>query len=106
MFRLIRFFVSLAMTAAFVWFAVTVPLGQLTLWGHLRAIFGTQEARDLAQGTREEAERVADRVREELHRDMSPPPAPTARKVRVPLDPVAADHGRAPSPHSAKHAPR
>jgi hypothetical protein len=105
MFRLVRFLISLAMTAAFIWFAVTVPLGRLTLWGHLRAIFGTQEARDLAEGTREEAQKVAERVREELHRDMATPPAPTARKVRLPLEPMV-DHGRTPTAHSSKHPPR
>src|SRR5437773_1154886 len=59
MFGLIRFLISLAMLAAFVWFAVSVPLGKRTLWGHTRAIFGSQEAKDLAEGTKEEAERVA-----------------------------------------------
>lgn len=72
MFGLIRFAISLVMLAAFVWFAVTVPLGKRTLWGHLHAIFATQEAKDLADGTKEEAERVARKVKEELHRtDMS-----------------------------------
>jgi hypothetical protein len=81
MFRLVRLFVSLAMTAAFVWFAVTVPLGKHTLWGHLLAIFSTPQAKDLADGTREEAHKVADRVREELHPpDMTAPPT-AARKT-------------------------
>jgi hypothetical protein len=85
MFRLIRFLVSLAMFAAFIWFAVTVPLGKRTLWGHLHAIVGTQEAQDLADGTTEEAKKVAHRVREELRpTDMSPSP----RRVRAPLDRV------------------
>ncbi len=85
MFRLIRFCVSLAMFAAFVWFAVTVPLGKRTLWGHVMAIFGTQEAKDLAEGTKEEAEKVARRVRDELH---APDMAPATRRARLPLDPV------------------
>ncbi len=73
MFGLIRFATSLVMLAAFVWFAVTVPLGKRTLWGHLHAIFATQEAKDLAEGTKEEAERVARKVKEELHHsDMAP----------------------------------
>ena len=85
MFRLIRFLISLAMFAAFIWFAVTVPLGKRTLWGHLHAIFGTQEAKDLADGTKQETQEVARRVREELRAtDMSPAP----RRVRAPLDPV------------------
>jgi hypothetical protein len=77
MFRLIRLLVSLAMTAAFIWFAVTVPLGKHTLWGHLLAIFSTPQAKDLADGTREQAHKVAERMREELHPpDMAQPPAP------------------------------
>jgi hypothetical protein len=85
MFRLIRFVISLAMLVAFIWFSVNVPLGKRTLWGHVLAIFGTQEAKDLADGTRQEAHKVAERVREELRpQDMGLPP----RKVRPPLDPV------------------
>jgi hypothetical protein len=92
---LVRFLISMVMLAAFVWFAVTVPLGKRTLWGHVHAIFGTQEARDLAEGTKEEAEKVAQKVKAELHpADMATPaatprapaPAPSApRHVKVPL---------------------
>lgn len=64
---LVRFLFSLVMLMAFVWFAVTVPLGKRTLWGHVHAIFGTQEAKDLAEGTKEEAEKVARKVKAELH---------------------------------------
>jgi hypothetical protein len=85
MFALIRFLISLAMLAVFVWFAVTVPIGKRTLWGHARAIWGTQEAKDLADGTKEEAEKVAERVRQELHSvDMGAAP----RRAHAPLDPV------------------
>lgn len=90
---LVRFVISLVMFAAFVWFAVTVPLGKRTLWGHVHAIFGTQEAKDLADGTKEEAEKVARKVKEELHpQDMArpvqatPTPSPvTPRHVKTPL---------------------
>jgi len=99
---LVRFVISVVMLFAFVWFAVTVPLGKRTLWGHVSAIFATQEARDLADGTKEEAEKVAQKVKAELHpRDMAEPVAspPTkapaakapatktspARHVKVPL---------------------
>ena len=92
----VRFVISMVMLAAFVWFAVTVPLGKRTLWGHLHAIFATQEAKDLADGTKEEAEKVAQKVKAELHPpDMAhaeapPPPAPrpaapAPRHVKVPL---------------------
>ena len=90
---LVRLMVSLVMLMAFVWFAVTVPLGKRTLWGHVHAIFGTQEAKDLADGTKEEAEKVARKVKEELRpQDMAQPhaatPPPTAsqpRHVKTPL---------------------
>jgi hypothetical protein len=68
MFGLVRFAMSLLMLAAFVWFAVTIPLGKRTLWGHVHAIFATQEAKDLADGTKEEAEKVARKVKDELQR--------------------------------------
>lgn len=91
---LVRFVISLVMLLAFVWFAVTVPLGKRTLWGHLHAIFGTQEAKDLAEGTKQEAEKVARKVKEQLHPDdMAQPAAPTrpvsppARHVKTPLPP-------------------
>ena len=93
----VRFLFSIVMLLAFVWFAVTVPLGKRTLWGHVNAIFGTQEAKDLAEGTREEAEKMARKVKAELHQpDMargettpqaSAPQSPTAqpRHVKAPL---------------------
>src|SRR5271154_346388 len=85
MFRLIRFLFSLLMLAAVVWFAVNVPLGKRTLWGHLHAIFSTPEAKDLADGTKEEAQKVADKVRQGLHQtDMTT----TSRRQHAPLDPV------------------
>ena len=95
---LVRFVFSLLTLLAFIWFAVTVPLGKRTLWGHVHAIFGTQEAKDLAEGTKEEAEKVARKVKAELHQpDMaraettvtpseSPrPTTPQPRHVKAPL---------------------
>ncbi len=85
MMRLINFLISLAMLAAFAWFAVSVPLGKRTLWGHMRAIVTSPEAQDLADGTKQEAEKVAHRVQQELR---PPDLAPTAHRVQPPLDPV------------------
>lgn len=83
---LVRFVISVIMFFAFVWFAVTVPIGKRTLWGHVHAIFATQEAKDLADGTKEEAEKVARKVKEELRpRDMAEPAPPPPRHVKVPL---------------------
>lgn len=98
MFGLIRFVISLVMLLAFVWFAVTVPLGKRTLWGHMRAIFGTQEAKDLVDGTEEEAKKVSQRMRNASHTppppDMAPPVLPSTHRVVEPLDPVDAKERR------------
>jgi hypothetical protein len=51
-FRLITFCISIVGFAAIVWFGVTVELGDRTLFGHLRAIGGTQEAQQLWDGTK------------------------------------------------------
>jgi hypothetical protein len=64
MFTLIRWFFSLVLFAIVLWFATMVPLGSRTLWGHLKAIAGTKEAKDFAEGTKEEAEKVAKKLRE------------------------------------------
>jgi hypothetical protein len=91
---LVRFLFSCVVLCAFIWFAVTVPIGKRTLWGHVHAIFATQEAHDLADGTKEEAEKVARKVKEELRpQDMAhavemPPHTPTSgHHVKVPLPP-------------------
>lgn len=91
MFRLIRWSFWLASFCALVYFAATVPLGSRTLVGHLHAIWSTQEAQDLAKGTRDKAGEVADRVKQQLDEDTrkngEAQPAP-------PLPPVhAGDHG-------------
>jgi hypothetical protein len=59
----------LVLFAAAVWFATTVPLGRLTLFEHLVAIGRTKEAQELADGTKEEAEKVAERVKRDLAHD-------------------------------------
>lgn len=84
---LVRFLISLVMLAAFVWFAVTVPLGKRTLWGHVHAIFATQEAKDLADGTKEEAEKVARKVKEELRPQDMKQAAPSPKQTPAPAQP-------------------
>jgi hypothetical protein len=53
MFRLVTFFASAVGLLAFVWFGLTVDLGDRTLFGHLRAIGGSREAQDLWSGTKD-----------------------------------------------------
>jgi hypothetical protein len=49
-FRLLSFCLSAACLAAFVWFGLTVELGDHTLFGHMRAIGSTPEAKQLGEG--------------------------------------------------------
>jgi hypothetical protein len=71
-FRLISLFASAACLAAFVWFGLTVDLGEHTLFGHIRAISGTREAEQLVKGAKSkvtdlvgiEAAKHAERERE------------------------------------------
>jgi hypothetical protein len=50
--RLLTLCFSLVCLAVFVWFGVTVDLGDRTLFGHLRAIGSSREAKDLWDGTK------------------------------------------------------
>jgi hypothetical protein len=82
-FRLIRWLLWLVFFIVAIWFSVTVKLGKRTLYGHLHAIFTSREARDLADGTKEGAHKLAERLREP-----SPKPAldPVGEKDRKALD--------------------
>jgi hypothetical protein len=51
-FRLVTLFVSVVCLAAFVWFGLTVDLGERTLFGHLRAIGQSRETQELWTGTK------------------------------------------------------
>ena len=59
---MIRFLVYLALAIGFVWFATTVPLGKHTLVGHFKAIWHTEEVRDLKQGVKDKAGPAVDRL--------------------------------------------
>ena len=52
---MIRFFITLALLGAFVWFGVTVNLGKHTLFGHVGRIWSSEEATDLKEGVEERA---------------------------------------------------
>ncbi len=66
MFRLARLIVSTFILAIVIWFAVTVPIGKHTLWGHLRRIASTPEAQDLATGAKQVAKDAVDRAQREV----------------------------------------
>ena len=71
--KLLRLLFWLFVLALIVWFGTTVPIGKRTLFGHLHAIFATQAAQDLVEGTKEEAVKVGERVRAELRSDGGAP---------------------------------
>jgi hypothetical protein len=73
MYRLVRFVISLALILAFAYFAVTVPLGKHTLWGHIVRIARSPEAKDLAEGARDTAREAARRAERELDAQGAPP---------------------------------
>ena len=53
MLKLLKFLVSLGCLAAFVWWGVTVPLGERTLFQHVRAIGQSRESQELVRGAKD-----------------------------------------------------
>jgi len=60
---MIRLLVFLALAAGFVWFGSSVQIGKRTLFGHVRAIWATEEVQDLKHGVEEKAAPAVDRVK-------------------------------------------
>ena len=60
---MIRLLVFLALAAGFVWFGSSVQIGKRTLFGHVRAIWATEEVQDLKNGVEEKAAPAVDRVK-------------------------------------------
>jgi hypothetical protein len=57
-----RFIIYLALAIALVYVAMTVQLGKHTLVGHVRAIWHTEEVRDLKEGVKEKASPAVERL--------------------------------------------
>ena len=60
---MIRLLVFLALAAGFVWFGSSVQIGKRTLFGHVRAIWATEEVQDLKNGVEQKAAPAVDRVK-------------------------------------------
>jgi hypothetical protein len=56
-FKLVKILIGLVGLGAFVWWGLTVPLGDRTLFQHVTAIAGSKESKDLVRGTKD---KVAD----------------------------------------------
>lgn len=83
MFRLLRFFVSVALLAGFIWFGSSVQLGKATLFGHFGRIWRADETQDLVEGAREKAEPVVDRLKrgaEAATKEPAPDAAPEKKR--------------------------
>jgi hypothetical protein len=70
MFRLIRALIALILLGALAYLAVSVPLGDKTLWEHIQAIAGTDESKQLVKGVKQKAQEVLD---EQIRADGSTP---------------------------------
>lgn len=80
MYRFVRMMVSTAILFVVVYFAVTVPIGKHTLWGHLVRIARSPEAQDLADGAKETAKDAARRAQQELDGQRNAPAAGLERR--------------------------
>lgn len=69
-----------ALFAGLAWFGSTVKLGDKTLFGHLWAIGGTKESKQLVDGTKKSAKPLVDDMRRRIAGipDPAVPPAATA----------------------------
>ena len=63
---MLRLLVWIALIGAFVFAGSTIKLGNRTFFGHVRAIWHTEEAQDLKQGVKEKAAPAASRVKRGL----------------------------------------
>lgn len=60
---MIRFVLTLFVVGALVFFGATVKLGKRTFFGHVAAIWATDEARDMRDGVSEKAGPVVEKVK-------------------------------------------
>jgi hypothetical protein len=75
-FKLLKFFLGLGCLGIFVWWGLTVPLGERTLFGHLRAIGHTRESQELVRGTKQKVGDIKRRIAGEDKGKGAEKPAP------------------------------
>jgi len=64
MFKLIRFIIAVVILALAAYTVFFVPVGRLTLWGHLSAIWSTEEARNMRDDIKSSVGDVGDEIPE------------------------------------------
>lgn len=87
---MIRLLIFLALAIGLAVCGSTVKLGKHTFFGHIRAIWATEEVQDLKQGVEDKAGPTADRVK---------------RGVEAGYKAMKDDEGSAGSGSAANHAP-
>lgn len=60
---MLRFLVTLVVVGALVFLGATVKLGKRTFFGHVQAIWSTDEAQDMKEGIKEKAGPAAEKVK-------------------------------------------
>ncbi len=68
---MIRSLISMAMLGVFLVVGFTVPLGQRTLFGHIRNIWASDAAQELVEGVKESSEPLVDRVKRGVEAGLS-----------------------------------
>jgi hypothetical protein len=74
-FKLLKLLLGLGCLGVFVWWGLTVPLGDRTLYGHLRAIGQTKESQELVRGTKQKVSEVKRRIVTGTEAGKAPKPA-------------------------------
>ena len=86
---MIRTLVYLALIGGFIFIGATVPLGKRTLFGHIQAIWNTDEAKDMRDGISEKAAPVVDKVKRGMEagvKEASKPNPPNATADASPAE--------------------
>jgi hypothetical protein len=89
-FKLLKLLVSLICLGAFVWWGLTVQLGDHTLFGHIAAIGSSKESKDLVRGTKEKVADIKKQLVENKPRGLNvtdeTPPPPRAKPAAAPQE--------------------
>lgn len=71
MFRLLKLIFFLGCVGAFAWFALTVQLGERTLFEHVQAIWKAPASRDLVRGAKDKVGSLMDRATDKVVKGVS-----------------------------------
>lgn len=95
-----RFLLYLAIALGLAYCGATVKLGKRTFFGHVKAIWSTDEAKELKDGVREKAGPAADRVKRGIEKGYE-----AATEDEPGAGSGSARRKRAPAPAPAPEAP-